>query len=65
MTKQAETDHRSPGYAKRPGYRVDFELSPRRVRVEFNGEIIADTTAAMLMREDTPTRRFITFRAQT
>jgi uncharacterized protein (DUF427 family) len=51
MTEQAATNHRSPGFAKNPDYRVDFEPSPRRVRVEFNGEIIADTTAAMLMRE--------------
>ena len=51
MSEVAETGHRSPGFASHPGYRVDFEPSARRVRVEFNNEIIADTTAAMLMRE--------------
>lgn len=51
MSDVAETGHKSPGFASHPGYRVDFEPSPRRVRVEFNGEIIADTTSAMLMLE--------------
>ncbi|GAC1328464.1 MAG: DUF427 domain-containing protein [Chloroflexota bacterium] len=32
-------------------HRVDVELSPRRVRVIFNGETIADSTHAVLLRE--------------
>lgn len=32
-------------------HRVHVELSPRRVRVKFNGEFIADSTRAVLLRE--------------
>ncbi len=32
-------------------HRVHVEPSPRRVRVEFNGEIIADSRRAVLLRE--------------
>jgi uncharacterized protein (DUF427 family) len=41
----------SPGFAKNPTYRIGWETSPRRVRVMFNGETIADTTRAQLMLE--------------
>jgi uncharacterized protein (DUF427 family) len=41
----------APGFAKHPGYRIDFEPCPKRVRVSFGGEIIADSTAVMLLRE--------------
>lgn len=42
---------KSPGFAKRPDYRVDFIPSPRRVRVTFGGETIADSTRVMMARE--------------
>jgi len=42
---------KSPGFAKRPDYRVEFIPSPRRVRVEFGGETIADSTHVMMARE--------------
>ncbi len=45
------TAGKSPGFAKSPGYRVDLIPSPRRVRVRVAGEIIADSTRMMLMRE--------------
>ena len=35
----------------RPGHQVVLEPSPRRVRVEFNGETIADSRRALLMHE--------------
>lgn len=41
----------APGFKKKPDYRVDIERTPRRLRVEFNGEILADTTRGLLMRE--------------
>ncbi len=41
----------SPGFEKHPGYMVHIEKSPRRVRVEWGGEIIADSIAALLVRE--------------
>ena len=40
-----------PGFARNPDYAIDFEPSPRRVRVRFNGATVADTLRAHLMRE--------------
>lgn len=48
MSAQAQA---APGFAKNPGYRIGWEPSPRRVRVVFNGETVADTTHAVLMLE--------------
>jgi uncharacterized protein (DUF427 family) len=42
---------KSPGFAKHPGYVVHIEKSPRRVRVEWSGEIIVDSVDALLVRE--------------
>lgn len=42
---------RESGWTENPDYRIAFEASPRRVRVIFAGETVADTTRAMLMRE--------------
>lgn len=41
----------APGFAKNPDKLLDFEPSPRRVRIKFNGETIVDSTRVMLMRE--------------
>ncbi|HEY1795548.1 MAG TPA: DUF427 domain-containing protein [Stellaceae bacterium] len=41
----------APGFATNPDYRITFEPSPRRVRVKFGGETIADSTAANLLFE--------------
>lgn len=41
----------APGFKTNPDYRITFEPSPRRVRVVFNGEIIADSTTAHLLFE--------------
>ena len=41
----------SPGFARAPDYRVELEPTPRRLRVVFNGETVADTTRGMLMYE--------------
>ena len=41
----------APGFAANPDYRIMFEPSPRRVRVAFGGETIADSTAAHLLFE--------------
>src|SRR5262249_10156075 len=38
-------------YQERPDYKVELEPTARRIRVAFNGVVIADTTRAMLMRE--------------
>ena len=41
----------APGFKTNPDYRITFERSPRRVRVQFNGEWVADSTAAHLLFE--------------
>ena len=45
------TQGAAPGFKSNPDYRITFEPSPRRVRVKFNGETIADSTAAHLLFE--------------
>lgn len=53
----ARSAGKAPGFVKNPGHIVELEPSPRRVRVEFNGETIVDTTRAQLLFETrhTPT----------
>jgi uncharacterized protein (DUF427 family) len=45
------TPLRESGFKTNPDYRITFERSPRRVRVKFNGAIIADSTDAHLLFE--------------
>jgi len=40
-----------PGYAKRPDYRIPTKPAGVRVRVTFNGDVIADTRDAIRMDE--------------
>ncbi|MBK18611.1 MAG: hypothetical protein CMM52_07225 [Rhodospirillaceae bacterium] len=42
---------KAPGFANNPDKLLEFEPSPRRIRVKVNGEIIVDSTNVMLMRE--------------
>lgn len=46
-----ETSQRPSLYDKHPGYDVHFEPCPRRLRVMFNGEVVADSTRAQYLRE--------------
>jgi uncharacterized protein (DUF427 family) len=41
----------APGFKTNPEYKITFERSPRRVRVRFNDETIADSSAAHLLFE--------------
>ena len=41
----------APGFQTNPDYRIAFERSPRRVRIEFNGETVADSSAMHLLFE--------------
>jgi len=41
----------APGYAKKPEHRVDLLPETRRVRVVFNGTVIADSTASLRCEE--------------
>ena len=45
------TERPESGFKTNPDYKITFEPSPRRVRVKFNGEIIADSTTAHLLFE--------------
>src|SRR5689334_4904388 len=47
----AVTQKRESGFKANPDYRILFERSPRRVRVRFNGDTIADSTDAHLLFE--------------
>src|SRR5215813_3425554 len=49
MPMPAQT--RESGFKTNPDYKILFEPSPRRVRVKFNGEVIADSTNAHLLFE--------------
>ena len=44
-------DGRESGFNSNPDYKILFEPSPRRVRVAFNGETVADSTNAHLLFE--------------
>lgn len=44
-------DTRESGFKTNPLYRIAFESSPRRVRVQFNSQTIADSTSAHLLFE--------------
>jgi uncharacterized protein (DUF427 family) len=44
-------DGRESGFTTNPDYKITFEQSPRRVRVRFNGDTIADSTNAHLLFE--------------
>ena len=41
----------APGFAAHPDYKIDLVPETRRVRVEFAGATIADTTAALQLQE--------------
>ncbi len=41
----------APGYRRNPDHRIRIEPSPRRVRVEFGGERVADSTSMALLHE--------------
>ncbi len=51
MTQATAATNKAPGFASHPGYRIEFERSPKRVRVRFNGEVLADSTNAWLLCE--------------
>lgn len=44
-------DNTAPGFAKRPDYALAIAPADGRVRAEFNGETIADSTNAVAMEE--------------
>jgi uncharacterized protein (DUF427 family) len=51
MADQPIRSRSTRAYQERPDYKIQFEPTARRIRVAFNGEIVADSTRAMLMLE--------------
>ncbi len=51
MTSAIASRASGPGYAAHPGYSIETEPCPKRIRVAFAGETIADSTAVLLLRE--------------
>jgi hypothetical protein len=49
MTTQTLSQKRESGFKTNPDYKITFEPSPRRVRVKFNGQTVADSTNAHLL----------------
>ena len=51
MADQPIRQRSTRAYQERPDYKIRFEPTARRIRVALNGEVVADTTRAMLMLE--------------
>ena len=51
MTAKPSTGNSAPGYKKYPDHRIETKPAKERVRVTFNGEVIADTRDAVRMEE--------------
>ena len=51
MSELVTVKELAPGLAAHPGYQMEFEPSAKRVKVVFNGEVVADSTRAMILRE--------------
>ena len=51
MVEQPKSNGPAPGFVKSPGYRVEVEPSPKRVRVSVGDEIVAESANALLMLE--------------
>jgi class 3 adenylate cyclase/uncharacterized protein (DUF427 family) len=51
MSQIVALKDRAPGFAEHPGYQLSFEPADKRVKVVFNGEVIADSSHAMILRE--------------
>src|SRR3546814_16329537 len=45
------TSNSAPGFAERPDYRIEIAPTEKRVRVQFAGETVADSTRALLLLE--------------
>ncbi|MBO6782854.1 MAG: DUF427 domain-containing protein [Alphaproteobacteria bacterium] len=41
----------APGYKDKPDHFVEFEPSPKRIRIKFAGETVADSTNALILHE--------------
>ena len=51
MANVAVAENKAPGYEKHPDYFVDCQISPKWVRAVVNGETIADSKRAVVLRE--------------
>ncbi len=53
MNQASPTTNSGPGYASHSDHKIELLPAARRVRVEFGGETVADSTNARLIRENT------------
>ena len=51
MNEASEGGGKTPGSERRGDYEIRFEPNPRRVRVEYNGTWIADSTRVVVVHE--------------
>ena len=51
MAQATGAPRKQSGFADHPDYRVDFEPCAEHVRVTFNGEVVADSRRARVMKE--------------
>ena len=51
MAEAARSANSGPGYAKNPDYRIDIVPAGKQVRVEVDGQVIADSSNVLLMKE--------------
>ena len=51
MSQIVALKDRAPGFTEHPGYQMSFEPADKRVKVVFNGEVVADSSRAMILRE--------------
>ena len=51
MVEAPKSSGSAPGFAASPGYRVDMEPFPKRIRMKIGDEVVADSTSAFLMLE--------------
>src|SRR3546814_20259538 len=45
------TSNSAPGFAERPDYRIEIAPTEKRVRVQFAGDTVADSTRALMLLE--------------
>lgn len=47
----SQAANKAPGFQKHPEHRVDLEPAAERVRIEFGGEVLADSDDVVVVRE--------------
>ncbi len=58
MTATARTIEMADGFSKNPEYKINLEAVTKRIRVEFGGEVVADSENVIVLSE---TRHAMTY----